>query len=81
MKKATFSVSEFKSESLGLLERVASTGETLVITKHGKPIAQVVPFAAPEAKPVPGTLRSLLIEENDLLTPFGAALWKAAEPE
>jgi prevent-host-death family protein len=35
--------SQFKARCLRLLDEVAKTGETLVITKHGRPVARVVP--------------------------------------
>lgn len=81
MKKNTFSVSEFKSKSLGLLERVSRTGETIIVTKRGRPIAKVIPMGNADEKPVAGKLRNTLIEEIDIVTPFGANLWKAAEPK
>lgn len=81
MKKKTFSISEFKSKSLGLLEQVSRTGEAITVTKRGKPIAKVIPIAIAEDKPVPGKLRETLVDEGDLLTPFGESLWKAAEPK
>ncbi len=79
MSKRTLSVSEFKAKSLGLLERVSRTGETLIITKHGKPLAQVVPFRESSEKPEPGRLEGTLLSETDTISPFGARLWQAAE--
>ena len=38
----TIKISDFKQHCLSLLERLAPEG--LVITKHGKPLAKVVPF-------------------------------------
>ena len=35
------SASEFKAKCLALLDRVAATGETLVVTKRGKPVADI----------------------------------------
>ena len=35
----------FKAECLALLDRVARTGEPLLVTKRGKPVARVVPVA------------------------------------
>jgi len=35
---------EFKSRCLALLDRVASTGEPLIVTKRGRPVARVVPL-------------------------------------
>jgi prevent-host-death family protein len=34
---------QFKARCLRLLDEVAETGETLVITKHGRPVARVEP--------------------------------------
>ena len=33
----------FKAKCLGLMERVATTRKPLVVTKHGRPLAKVVP--------------------------------------
>jgi prevent-host-death family protein len=38
---------EFKARCLALLDRVAATGEPLVVTKRGRPVARVVPARAP----------------------------------
>ena len=35
-------VSEFKAKCLALLEAVGETGDEVVVTKHGKPVASVV---------------------------------------
>src|SRR5438128_916523 len=35
---------EFKVRCLELIDRVRETGTELVVTKHGKPVAKVVPF-------------------------------------
>ena len=37
---------KFKATCLELMDRVATTGETVVITKHGKPVAKLVATAA-----------------------------------
>ena len=39
-------VSKFKAQCLALLEEVARTGQTLVVTKRGKPLARVLPTTA-----------------------------------
>jgi prevent-host-death family protein len=39
----TISISEFKATCLARLERVRRTGRRLRVTKHGTPIAEVVP--------------------------------------
>ena len=35
---------KFKAQCLSLLDAVEATGEPLVITKRGRPVAKVVPF-------------------------------------
>ncbi len=42
--KVTIPAGEFKAKCLKLLDEVAEKRGTLVITKHGKPVAQVVPL-------------------------------------
>jgi prevent-host-death family protein len=35
--------SQFKARCLRLLDEVAETGEALIVTKHGRPVARVEP--------------------------------------
>ena len=42
-------VSEFKATCLSVIERVHQTGQPVLITKHGEPVAELVP-ARPRAK-------------------------------
>jgi prevent-host-death family protein len=37
------SISEFKAKCLGLIERVHKTRQPLRITRHGRPVVEVVP--------------------------------------
>jgi prevent-host-death family protein len=61
---------EFKAKCLALLDDVASTGENLVVTKHGKPVAVVVPFTEPDS------LIGSILHEEDLVEPTGE-VWDA----
>lgn len=66
VKKApTVPAGEFKARCLALLDRVAETGEELVVTKRGKPVARLVPVEPP--KP----LRGSVVWEGDLISPIG----------
>lgn len=40
----TIKASEFKAKCLGLMDEVARTGESLVITKNGEPVAVLGPL-------------------------------------
>jgi prevent-host-death family protein len=42
-------ISEFKAKCLGLIERVHKTRQPLRITRHGRPVAEVIP-AGPDRK-------------------------------
>ena len=40
---------QFKAKCLAIMDRVQKTGESVLITKHGKPLARITPaLAAPE---------------------------------
>ncbi|MEX0784720.1 MAG: type II toxin-antitoxin system Phd/YefM family antitoxin [Dehalococcoidia bacterium] len=41
----TIPAGEFKAKCLALLDEVAQTGEELVVTKRGKPVARVAPLS------------------------------------
>lgn len=41
------SAGEFKAKCLKLMDQVARTGETLIITKRGKPVARLMPPEVP----------------------------------
>ncbi len=62
----TIAAGEFKARCLALLDRVAATGEALVVTKRGKPVARVVP-ARPLQAP---SLRGSVTVTGDLTAPI-----------
>jgi prevent-host-death family protein len=41
---------DFKATCLELMDKVKTTGGEYVITKHGKPVAKLVPVSAPQKK-------------------------------
>jgi len=65
----TFAVSQFKAHALAILDAVAQTGESVVVTKRGKPLARVVPYAEPAREMRPGRLEGTLLFERDLGAP------------
>lgn len=44
----TIAVSKFKATCLAVLERVRRTGQPVLITRFGKPIAEIVPPPPPQ---------------------------------
>lgn len=75
----TMAISEFKAHALKVLNEVAKSQETIVITKRGKPLAQVVPYRKTTEKSTPGKLSHAFVFEKDIITPLGEKLWEACE--
>ena len=75
----TMGISQFKSHALKILDKVAKTHETIVITKRGLPIAQISHYKNSRAKPEPGRLADTLVFENDILAPLGEEIWDACK--
>ena len=40
----TMNASEFRAKCLKLMDEVAETGQEIVITKHGRPVARLTPY-------------------------------------
>lgn len=74
----TMTISAFKARALRTVAEVASTREAIVITKRGKPLAEVVPYRPPARKAVPGQLAKYLVFEKDIVSPLGKDMWEAA---
>jgi prevent-host-death family protein len=74
----SMSVTLFKAHALRVLDHVARTKEHLVITKRGKPLAQVIPCEQPFTVPIPGRLSDCLIFEKDIVGPLGEDIWEAS---
>jgi antitoxin (DNA-binding transcriptional repressor) of toxin-antitoxin stability system len=52
------------------MDRVHRTGEPVTITKHGIPVARVVPAVSLDAPPLFGRLKGGVRINGDLLTPL-----------
>ena len=62
--------SEFKAKCLAVMDEVAKTGETVVITKNGKPVAEVVPHRAAERPSPFGIWKGLVEVKGDIISPI-----------
>ena len=71
----TMAITDFKSHALQVLGDVATRKERVVVTKRGKPMAEVIPYT--EVKPTPGHLAEALVYEKDIVTPLGKDMWDA----
>ena len=63
--------SEFKAKCLALMDEVARTGEPLLVTKNGKPIAELRPHR-PRVENPSGVWKDRLIVKGDIISPVGA---------
>jgi prevent-host-death family protein len=70
----TIPAGEFKAKCLKLLDEVAEKRETLVITKHGKPVAQLVPM--PAEKTLFGAMKGSVLWMGDIISPIDVE-WEA----
>ena len=59
---------EFKARCLELMDRVSERRQELIITKHGRPVAKLVPVEQ-EAAPVLGYMKNTLLSYGDLISP------------
>jgi prevent-host-death family protein len=75
----TVSISQFKAKCLALLEKVRRTGQPILVTKRGEPVAQVVPPTLPRGtKPWLGSFSSTGRITGDIVSPAaGPTEWDA----
>jgi prevent-host-death family protein len=71
----TMAITDFKMHALRVLGEVAETREPVIVTKRGKPLAEIIPVA--EKKPSPGKLAETLVFEDDIVSPLGEEIWNA----
>jgi prevent-host-death family protein len=64
----TIPAGRFKAQCLKLLDEVAATGETIVVTKRGKPVAKVEPVEEPPS--LRGSV-VYLVDDDELLFSTG----------
>ena len=66
---------DFKARCLKLLDIVAETRQSLIITKHGKPVAKLVPM--PPETELFGALAGSVLKEGDIVSPLDEE-WESA---
>ena len=64
-------ISEFKATCLAVLARVGRTGNPVLVTRFGKPVAQVVPPPKPSTETWLGCMRGQGAILGDLVAPVG----------
>ena len=71
----TIKASEFKAKCLALMDEVERTGRPVVITKNGRPVADLVPHR-PRTRNARGILKDRLFITGDIISPIDVE-WNA----
>lgn len=69
------SKSKFKARALELFRRVETSGESVVVTDHGKPTIEVRPYRELTRSPLE-RLKSSVINYKDPMEPVGVDDWE-----
>jgi prevent-host-death family protein len=67
---------EFKAKCLKLMDQVEATGDAIVITKRGLPIAELGPVRGKSGNLL-GSLRGRIEIFGDIIEPVEGATWEA----
>ena len=70
----TIQASEFTAKCLALMDDVARSGRVLVVTKNGRPIAEIHPYSGQKLASPLGLHPSLQIK-GDIVKPIEEILW------
>ena len=62
--------SEFKAKCLALIDEVATTGRPIVVTKNGKPMAELVPHHPRQKKSPFGIWKGKVKIIGDIMAPI-----------
>lgn len=73
----TIQASVFKAKCLSLMDQVARTGETIIVTKNGKPVAELRPHHPPRAKSLIGLHKGQIEILGDIVAPLSTDAWEA----
>ena len=67
---------QFKSKCLQLMDQVQQTREEIVITKHGKPVAKLVPISEEQTDTIVGYMLGSVQVIGDIVSPIDEE-WEA----
>jgi prevent-host-death family protein len=69
-------ISKFKAECLSVMEEVRVSGRPLLVTRFGKPVAEVVPVMPKKRKNWLGCMKGTGVIVGDIISPTGEK-WEA----
>lgn len=73
----SMAISVFKTFALKVIDEVSKNREPVLITKRGKPIAELIPYQGGSEKKKPGALSGTLVFEKDIVSPMGEDEWES----
>jgi prevent-host-death family protein len=65
----TIPAGEFKAKCLKLLDKVAEDRQSLIITKRGRPVAELVPIRT-EGRDIVGAMKGSVTILGDIISPL-----------
>jgi prevent-host-death family protein len=80
----TMPAGEFKAKCLALMDEVQAKGQTVIVTKRGKPVARLCPLEEPSGgkRSMFGRLRHLGVIHGDIVSSeFSDAEWERMADE
>ncbi len=75
MTERVIMASRFKAECLAILDQVDELKISVTVTKHGRPVARLVPLDEGQAAPMVGSVR--LVAEDDAAYYATGEAWSA----
>jgi prevent-host-death family protein len=76
----SLNATDFKAGCLALLDEVARSGESITITKRGKPVAQLVPVRPSNLRYPQDALRGTVQVLGDIVSPvLPSSEWEAEQ--
>jgi len=66
----TVKASEFKAKCLALMDEVARTGKAILVTKNGKPVAELHPHRGTRVSTPFGIHKGLVKVTGDIISPL-----------
>ena len=76
MNNTFVSKSQFKARALEYFRQVEASGETLIVTDHGKPTLEIRPFRSTNSNPF-DLLKGSVLSYEDPTEPVGENDWTA----
>ena len=78
MERNLVSKSEFKAKALEFFRQIEASGESVVVTDHGKPTLEVRAYRSVERNPL-DVLRGSVVRYENPTEPIADGEWEAAQ--